>query len=232
MPECIGVFRARDAGAATAAALGRLGYAVALAPVTAVVAREARPPDRAFALLVGSSAPALAFAGAWVARFATTPLALVGAATMRAAQARGLHGAADVFPDAVALVQEVKRFPQGDALYLTGRDRKSLIEEAFAAAGRAITPLETYEARARARWSDEEIAALGACRTFVHYSRRSACLAIALARDHGLLGLFAQADHVCLSEDVAAPLRAEGWRAIRIAAAPDELSLEAALAKR
>ena len=232
MPECIGVFRAREAGEATAAAFERLGLKVALAPVIALVAKETAPPDRAFALVVGSSAPAFAFAGPWLARFAATPLALVGAATLRAAQARGLHGRAEVFLDAAALAQEVARLPAGETLYLTARERKSLIEEAFAGAGRVITPLETYEAQARAGWSEQEIAALGACRTFVHYSRRSASLALALARAHGVFGLFAQADHVCLSEDVAAPLRAQGWRAIRVAAAPDERALEAALIKR
>ena len=232
MPACIGVFRAQDSGAATAAALGGLGFSVALAPVTELAAREAAPPDRPFALVVGSSAPAFSFAGPWVARFATTPLALVGAATMRAAEARGLRGATQVFPDAAALVLAVARLPDGEALYPAARDRKPAIEAAFAAAGRRITPLETYEARARARWSDAEVAALGACATFVHYSRRSASLAIALAKAHGLAGRFAQSVHVCLSDDVAAPLRAEGWRAIRVAASPDEQAMEAALAKR
>jgi len=232
LSACIGVFRAHGPGLATAAALERLGYAVALAPVVEPVALAGAPPERSFALVVGASAAAFTFAGPWLARLAQTPLALVGEATLRAARSAGLSGHAQTFADAEAFSQGAGTFPLGEALYLAGRDRKSTIESVFAASQRAFVLVETYEARARPRWSAAEIAGLRACRLFVHYSRRSASLAIALADANDLLGVFAAADHICLSEDVAAPLRAQGWRAIRIAATPDQRALEAALTQR
>ena len=232
MRQRVGIFRARAAGGATAAALARLGFTAVQAPVIELAALAGEPPERDFALVVAASAPAFAFAGPWLARLDKTPLALVGETTLGAARAAGLRGPAQTFADAAALARVAATLPPGEILYLTGRDRKSTIESGFAAANRLCTLLTTYEARARPSWSDEEIAALSDCGAFVHYSRRGASLAIALARLHGLVDVFARADHVCLSDDVAAPLRAEGWGSIRFAQAPNERALEASLLER
>ena len=232
MRQRVGIFRARAAGGETAAAFARLGFMAVQAPVIELVALACAPPPRDFALVVAASAPAFAFAGPWLARLDATPLALVGETTLGAARAAGLRGPAQTFADAAALARAAATLPPGEILYLAGRDRKSTIESGFAAANRPCTLLTPYEARARLSWSDEEIAALSDCGTFVHYSRRSASLAIALARSHGLVDVFARADHVCLSDDVAAPLREEGWGSISVAQEPNGRALEAAPLQR
>ena len=108
-------------------------------------------------------------------------------------------------------------------------DRKPTLEAALAAAGLAVQTIELYAAEARQAWSASETRAVAACDGALHYSRRTAALALALAAQAGLGERFRALCHVCLSADVAEPLAADGAKRIVVASAPDETHLLAAL---
>ena len=97
-------------------------------------------------------------------------------------------------------------------------------------AGYRVQVWEAYEARAAARLPDNLPPLLKAGRidAALHYSRRSAGLFVELCTREGCLPAFRALAHVCLSADVAIPLRGVGVDPV-IAAAPDEESLVAAL---
>jgi uroporphyrinogen-III synthase len=165
------------------------------------------------------------------ARLATIPLHVVGARAARAAREAGLALAGEPTADAAALARRLARTLPSTArlLYLAGRDRKPTLEAALVAAGFAVQALELYAAEARDAWSAQEARAVAACDGALHYSRRTAALAVALAARAGLAERFRAIDHFCLSDDVAAPLLADGARRVVCADAPDEARLIAAL---
>ena len=119
--------------------------------------------------------------------------------------------------------------PGDRLLYLAGRDRKPELEAALAAAGLRIVAAPLYVAEARKAWSVAEARAVAACDAALHYSRRSAALAVALAERAGVGEGFRAMTHVCLSAAVSAPLVAFGAGRIVCADAPDEARLIAAL---
>ena len=114
--------------------------------------------------------------------------------------------------------------PEASVLYLAGRDRKEVIEAALSDAF-AVEVVEAYAAEARAAWRPLEARALASCVAALHYSRRSAGLAAALARAAGAEKPFLELKHVCMSRDVAEPLRAIGATRIAIAETVDEAGL-------
>ncbi len=67
------------------------------------------------------------------------------------------------------------------------------------------------------------------CKFALHYSRRSAALAMDLASAGGAAAHFRLMTHVCLSDDVAEPLIASGTASVHVAARPDEAALLATL---
>ena len=93
----------------------------------------------------------------------------------------------------------------------------------------ALEIVETYAAEARKRWSSKEIQLLGGCGAALHYSRRSAGLAVELAERAGMGDLLKRMSHICISADTAGPIQAAGAVDVRIAARPDEASLFAML---
>jgi uroporphyrinogen-III synthase len=95
----------------------------------------------------------------------------------------------------------------------------------------ALEIVEAYAAEAREAWSPAETRALASCVAALHYSRRSAGLAAALAKDSGAEARFLGLAHVCLSRDVAEPLAAAGAAGIAIAETADEAGLFRALSR-
>ena len=90
------------------------------------------------------------------------------------------------------------------------------------AAGHFTTPVEVYAAEAREAWSEDEAQAVAECAAALHYSRRSAALAVQLAERAGLAGPFRAMLHVCLSADAGEPLRAFGASRLACASEPRE----------
>ena len=232
MMKTVALFRARENAAASAQKIGRLGFAVAELPVTSVVRLSFEPPQGRFDAAIAASARAFAHLPPELARFFALPLYVVGARTARAAREAGWPATPPIAPEAAALVATLKgSLPAGARLlYLAGRDRKTETDEALRAAF-DLDILELYAAEARKSWAVAKAEALAACFAALHYSRRSAAIAARLARAAGRESDFRRLVHVCLSVDVAAPLRAAGVERLEIADRPDEAALLAALSR-
>jgi uroporphyrinogen-III synthase len=228
----IALTRARSDAEATAAELAVRGFEAVIAPAIEIRALAPPPLHGRFDALVATGPRALQALGeAGRAGLATIPLHVVGARAARAAQEAGLALAGEPAADAAALAERLTRMLPAAArlLYLAGRDRKPTLEAALAAAGFAVQAVELYVAEARQAWSAREARAVAGCDGALHYSRRTAALTVALAARAGTAERFRAIDHFCLSDDVAAPLLADGARRVVCAAAPDEARLLAAL---
>jgi uroporphyrinogen-III synthase len=228
----IALMRAEDDTEASAAELAARGFEAVVAPAIAIRALPAAPPEGRFDALVATSPRAIrALGAADRVRLAMVPLHVVGARVARAAADAGLALAGEPAVDAAALAGRLARtLPSGARLlYLAGRDRKPTLEAALAVAGVVVQAIELYSAEARAGWSAREAGAVAGCDGALHYSRRSAALAVALAARAGIAERFRSLLHVCLSPDVAEPLAADGATRIVVAAAANEAHLLAAL---
>jgi uroporphyrinogen-III synthase len=223
----IALFRAREDAAGSAARLRRLGFAVANLPVIEIAPRPFAPAKTRYDAVVATSAKAF-LSDAPVER--ASPLFVVGVRTAHAAESRGWRLAAPPAPDAARLIEALERLtsPGASLLYLAGRDRKGGLEAALGGT-RALEIVEAYAAEAREAWSPAEARALAASTAALHYSARSAALAARLAEAAELSGRFAAMAHICLSEDVAEPLKAIGAAQVFVADAPEEAALLATL---
>ena len=229
MTARVALFRAREDAMASAARLRRLGFSVACLPAIEIKVQAARPARSRYDAVVATSGKA--FLGDWPSD-RSPPLYVVGARTGRAAEARGWRLASPPAPDAARLTETLRGAlrPGASVLYLAGRDRKRTIEAALESAF-ALETVEVYVAEAREAWSPTEARALASCDAALHYSRRSAGLAAALAKASGAEPRFRELEHVCLSRDVAEPLEAAGATRIAIAETPDEAGLFRALCR-
>ena len=217
--------RAHDDAARSAALLLARGFVVARAPATEIRATGALPPPGPFDAVVATSAKAVALlAPAARAAIFGAPLYVVGEQTAQAAAQGGIALAGEAAPDVAALIAALRRrlAPRSHVLYLAGRERKSALEAALSEAGHLTTPVEVYAAEARAAWSEDEARAVAECGAALHYSRRSAALAVALAERAGLSDPFRAILHVCLSPDAGEPLRALGAPRLACASEPRE----------
>jgi uroporphyrinogen-III synthase len=119
---------------------------------------------------------------------------------------------------------------EGRVLYLAGADRKPDMEHTLTRAGFSVATVEVYAAQACPEWSDQEARAVASCRAALHYSRRSAELALAFALRAGISTHWRAMAHVAISADVAEALTGSGAVEILVALAPREEAMLAALA--
>jgi uroporphyrinogen-III synthase len=224
--------RASEDAERSAARLLELGYASVFSPVMRTLATRAAIPSGPFDAVVASSAKAIdLLSPSSRDAILALPLFVVGAQTARAAKARDLEVETSA-KDAAALARLLcARLTACRILYLAGRDRKSDLERALAASGHRVTAIEVYAAEARRAWSRGEASALAAADAALHYSTRSADLALRLAEGAGIADRFRALLHVCISEDAASPLRVGGATRVRSASAPDEDALFDALGR-
>jgi len=227
MTPRVALFRAREDAAASAARLRRLGLSVSCLPAIEIEAQAVRPKRSRYDAVVATSAKAFVAEGP---SDTSSPLYVVGVHTGRAAKARGWRLASAPAPDSTKLIETLNEAlePGASVLYLAGRNRKGTIEAALESAF-ALEVVEAYAAGAREAWRPSEARALASCGAALHYSRRSAGLAAALAKASGVEARFLALEHVCLSRDVAEPLKAAGATRIAIADTPDEAGLFRAL---
>lgn len=217
------MFRERKDANASAAQLRKLGFSVVCLPVIEIRTRPIRLQQSHYDAVVATSGKTFHADGpsdtSW-------PLYVVGARTGRAAVARGWRLASPPARDADQLVRALAGAlkPEASVLYLAGRDRKEVIEAALTGAYR-VEMVEAYVAEARAAWRPAEARSLASCVAALHYSRRSAGLAAALAKTAGVAACFVKLQHVCMSRDVAEPLLAIGAPRVTIAETPDEVGL-------
>jgi uroporphyrinogen-III synthase len=225
----IALFRARDDAARSAARLRALGFSVVRLPAIEIASLALAPTQNRYDAVVATSAKAF-LSGAPLA--SASPLYVVGASTGQAAEARGWRLAAPPARDAAQLIDTLIRMvsPGAKILYLAGRDRKPTLEAALGPLY-AVEVVETYAAEALSAWRPAEARALASCAAALHYSRRSAALAARLADKAGLKERFLAMRHICLSNDVAEPLRAFGADHVLVADRPEEAALLAALSE-
>ena len=228
----IALFRAREEAERSAAGLAERGIVSVIAPVTRPRATNAAPPAGAFDAVVATSAKALELMSAAASEASLAlPLYVVGAQSARAAALRGLRTADAPAPDIATLVKRLgaRLASPSRVLYLAGRDRRSELEQALREAGHRVAAVEVYAAEAREAWDPAEAQAVSRSHAALHYSRRSAELALGLAARAGIAARFGALLHVCLSQDAAAPLR-DGVRKVCWAKSPHEEALFATLA--
>ena len=223
----VALFRARRDAAASAARLRKLGFSVACLPAIEIRPRVVRPRRPRYDAVIATSGAAFLAEGP---SDPSSPLFVVGDRAGRAARARGWRLASPPAPDAAMLAATLRGAlkPGASVLYLAGRDRKETIETALESAF-ALEVVEAYAAEAREAWRPAEAVALASCVAALHYSRRSAELAMTLAQGSGAGSRFLELLHVCLSRDVAEPLKAAGAARVAIAETPDEARLFGAL---
>jgi len=219
----VALFRAREDAGPTAARMRRLGFSVACLPVIEIRTTPVQPQRQRYDAVIATSAKAFL---SDTPLDKASPLYAVGARTRGAAEARGWRLASPPAQDAEQLIEMLSGALKAKAsvLYLAGRDRKEAIEAALSDAY-ALEVVETYTAEARESWRPSEARTLASCVAALHYSRRSASLAAALAKAAGAEARFLELEHVCLSRDVAEPLQAIGATRIAIAETPDEAGL-------
>jgi uroporphyrinogen-III synthase len=217
------VTRPADQAEQTAQKLRLLGHQPIAAPVLEVARTGAPLPPGAFDLVLATSAQALAGVPP-TAELLALPFACVGEKTAIAARTAGcsvLHAAPDA--EALADVLRVGK-PAKSALYLAGRERRATLEESLRAAGWRVEIVETYAARAVQAWPEGVHAALdaGEIKGVLHYSPRSAALALALIGERSARRL----RHFCLSPAIAAVCREYAPDAeVFTASQPDEEAL-------
>ena len=219
---------------ATARRLVEAGHVPLIAPVLEIVALPATlPPGPIDATLLTSRHALTGLAEAARARLRQKPLFAVGAATARLARDSGFTDVRIGGGDATSLVDLVTLTlrPGSRLMLLAGRVRKEATAEALGHRGFTTALCETYDARPTPPWPEPVVSALRdeAVSACLHFSRRSASLALAASQTAGLGAVFDAMMHLCLSEDVAGPLLASGLR-VMVARRPDEASLLQALA--
>jgi uroporphyrinogen-III synthase len=227
------VTRPAGQAARTAARLRAAGHEPVLAPVLAIVATGAAWPTPLDALVLTSAQAALAMPEAAASNWRDVPAFAVGERTAEALRARGFSTVTSAGSDAAALASLVAAsLPQGAAvLYAAGHDRKPVLEQALAAAGLSLTVVEVYAARPAPDWDPAIRARLlaGTLDAVLHYSARSAALALSQADIAGARQAFLALRHHCVSDDAAAPLVVAGATIVAVADRPDEESLLATL---
>ena len=215
----------------TADRLTAMGHEPVVAPLLAIRATGEPVPGAADALVVTSAQAVPAMGGL----DRDLPVLAVGARTAQTLREAGFRDVR-AGPGAAAGLARLAAadLPRGiRLLHVAGRDRKAEPAASLAAAGFRVAVWEAYEAAAAARLPEpaREALARHTLDTILHFSRRTATLLLSLAGEEGLGPALRAPRHLCLSEDVAAPLRAAGLDPVA-AARPDEDALLAALDER
>lgn len=221
--------RAAEDCARSARFLRRLGVEAVCAPL--IVTRPADPAPALAACdgVIVTSAKAAAFLADLPPACRGKPIFAVGPRTARAIARHGFAARHVGAGDALSLLRDIPRImtPPAHLLHVTGRDHKAEPARGLRARGFDLVLWEAYEARACDALNREAIAALvaGRIHAALHYSPRSAKLALARIGEAGLQARFAALRHVAISPDVAAILRDGGCHDVAASPAPNEKAM-------
>jgi uroporphyrinogen-III synthase len=214
----------------TAIRLAALGHDSVVAPVLSIERTGHAAPPGPFDALIVTSVNAVPALSELEGR--ALPVFAVGDRTAAAVATAGFADvyAADGEATALAALIAQKLRPGAHLLHVAGRDRKPEPGVSLRTAGFQIEAWTVYAAHAAKRLPDAARVALQELwlDTALHYSRRSVTILLDLVRASGLVRPFLALEHLCLSSDVAAPLREAGAQRIIAAERPNE---EALLAK-
>jgi len=224
--------RAIDESRRTAARLSRQGHEAVLSPVIEMVPTGALWPTGVVDCVIATSARAfelLSSARDWPLPEACRliPLLLVAERTSDAARERGFGGRALIAPDTKTLAAKIEfRFSSPQRLvYLAGRDRNPDLEDKLAELGHSVELVEVYAAQPAESLTEDALALSGTGKiaAVLHYSRRSTEIYLNLARNAGFN--LSRVNHVCISQNAAAPLLAAGIHEVLVAKAPNEQAM-------
>jgi len=219
------VTRSAEDAARTAEKLAGIGHEACLAPVTRIVPTGDPMPLGSYDALIVTSAHAHA---ALASLDRSKPVFAVGEHTARAVRSVGFSDITVAEGDAASLVRLIRGTltPGLTLLHVTARHHKGEPALSLRTAGFTILQWEAYAAMAVERLPDAATEALrsGQIGAALHYSRRSADLVIRLAGQAGLASSLLGVPHLCLSADVAAPLRSAGATTL-VAGDPSEEAL-------
>jgi uroporphyrinogen-III synthase len=217
--------RPEQDGSATARRLVALGHDVITAPATEIVATGKFIPTAHFDALLATSANAIrAIPPDTLATLRDLPLHCVGmktASVARAAGFRSIHiggGSGDRLVDDIRIAYP----PSARLLYLTGTPRKPMVEEGLKDAGFMVIPIDLYSARSVSDWPGDRLEEMDSVDVALHFSRASVESLLDLAEKAGVMPNFRQMRHLCLSDDVAVPLRAAGLEGVVVSSVPTE----------
>lgn len=227
------VTRPLPQGESTASKLTALGHQPVLMPLAEVhpLQPETSSIDPgAVAMVAATSANALIHApAALIEMLRDIPLAAVGPATENSALVCGFSETDHADGNATDLADHIiARLSPGDAvLYLCGRIRKPVLEDALSTAGLSVVAVETYNMAQVSYTTDFLMTHLvaGKAQTVLLYSREATHRLLVLL-DAARLGQAIESSmFLCLSTDVAEPLRLAGASQVQVAAAPNEDAL-------
>lgn len=157
------------------------------------------------------------------------PVFTVGRQTASAARAAGfadISSADGGFPELVQLIAGRLAGSGARLLYLAAEDRSGDLGRALAPHGIAVETVTIYRTVSNPSLPQDLRAALaGRLDGVLHYSRRSAQSFLVGAGTAGLLEAAVKLTHYCLSSEIAAPLRAAGATAVKVAPRPEEAAL-------
>jgi uroporphyrinogen-III synthase len=222
----LAVTRPRPDGERTAAALRARGHEVLLAPVLEVEPIAADVSGHWSGVIV-TSANALRAADGRLDALLSLPLYAVGARTAEAARAAGFKTIHVADGDARALVALIAgQTIAGPLLYLAAEQRAADLEAGLAPHGITVVTRTVYRTHALPLAAElAEALRAGRLDAVLHYSKRSAEAFLAGASVTGLNAQALALRHLCLSEQVAAPLAAAGAKNLAIAGSPDETAM-------
>jgi uroporphyrinogen-III synthase len=209
---------------------------VLLEPLLAIVPRDPvdwpRGHEGAQGLLVTSANGARAFARCDARR--GLPVYAVGAASAAAARDLGftavVSAGGDV-DDLARLVAERLDPAAGPLLHPAAAKPAGDLQGALADAGFSVLRAVLYDAVPRRALSEPTAAALnqGVIDAVTFFSPRTAAAFVSLVQAAGLGAACGGIAAVCLSPAVAAAVQPLAWRAVAVAASPDQAALLAAL---
>ena len=224
------VTRPIEAGRRSAARLAGCGHRAILAPVLALEPTGTPPPPGPFDAVILTSANAVAALGD---EQRTLPAFAVGSRTAAAARAAGACRVTVADGDGAALAALVAGHlaPGARLLHPTGRDRKPEPAASLRVCGFGVEVWEVYAATPASHLPAQAAEALreGRVGAVLHYSQRSAAALLDVASREGCFHALRTLRHLCLSEDVAAPLRAAAMPQVEVAPRPREDDLMALL---
>jgi uroporphyrinogen-III synthase len=213
------VLRPEPGAAATAARAAALGFEAIVAPLLTVGPIAWTPPPELPEALMLTSANAIRHAGPALAHYRGLPTYVVGLATAEVARASGFADVRVGPSDAAALLAVMARNGIVSALHLAGREHKDEVHP-----GVRVTRRIVYAADPVTSLPDAAREAIDVGAVALLHSARTAAVFAGLVGERGGIA-------VAAISPAAATGAGEGWRAMAVAAAPDDASLLAAAAR-
>jgi uroporphyrinogen-III synthase len=221
--------RPEDDSERLVAVLARRGIEAVVAPLVAIVPRAVSPELAGVRAILLTSANGARMLARATARRDLDVLA-VGAATAAAAREAGFRSVASAEGDVAALARlaiATLRPDEGELLHVAGSDVAGDLAGRLRSAGFRVRRAVLYDAEAATALPEAAAQALaeGRLDAVLLFSPRTAATFVSLVRGAGLAESLRAVEAVCLSGAVAGEAAGLPWRAVRVAARPDQAAL-------